>query len=89
MLSLTKTIENGEAWYETEHRGVVYSLRFATSFGYWELWSKRQRYSGMPSIRQFDSLGALEKDIKAFKGVSALLSAEQSPEKDGLPSLAH
>ncbi len=65
-----KEIEPGT--FEMTNRGTAYTLIKATD-GSWSLWSSRLALRSV-SVRVFAKLEDLEKTIKAFRGVAALLA---------------
>jgi len=68
MIQMTETAA-GPA-YETTHRGVSYFVsRLA---GRWCVLSTRFSGAGFGQARWFDSLGEVEANIKAFRGLAAL-----------------
>lgn len=63
--------------YETRVRGNHMTLRRARDG--WEMWTTNastRAWSGMPSIRHFESLTSVETGYKSWAGIATLASAE-------------
>lgn len=70
---ITATNTNTGPAFSTVARGVSYYLR-TDGMGRYELSSKRLAMSTMGQVRHFDTLDAVERTVKAFAGLSALVA---------------
>lgn len=70
MIQMTET-NTGPA-FQTVARGVSYYLR-TDGAGRYELSSKRLAMATCGQVRHFASLGQVERSVKAFAGLSALI----------------
>ena len=61
--------------YTFESRGTSYTVFDSTERDFYEVWSNRKSYSGMPSIRIFNSLDEMGKATKALKHLSLIMAA--------------
>jgi hypothetical protein len=71
MIQMTET-NTGPA-FQTVARGVSYYLR-TNGQGRYELSSKRLAMATFGQVRHFDTLDQVEVSVKAFAGLSALVS---------------
>ena len=73
-LQIEQTEVESVTYYTTQVRGINYTLHNTGSE--WELHSRRQALgkNNVGSYKFFPSLQALEKQIKAFNGVSQLIN---------------
>ena len=72
-MQIDTEIIDGCVYYSMYHRAISYSLRYYD--GRWELHSHRVslgRYNP-GSIRFFNTLEELEKSLKSFRGISAII----------------
>ena len=69
---------DGTTYYSTEYRGVIYTLYYSEPAGAWSVTSRRKALGrwNMGTHRYFKNLSGLEKAVKGFRGISALIEAE-------------